>query len=123
MILIFYLNSQVDGEGSPVLLKADVMTVPLSQCNDTLVEYNPTNRRLPTGLLGTQLCAANPAGKDACQGDSGGPLQINHANGMSTIVGVVSFGVLCGTNLPSVYTRVAEYVNWIEGIVWPIPLQ
>lgn len=41
------------------------------------------------------------------------------SSAISTIVGVVSFGVSCGTALPGVYTRVAFYVGWIESIVWP----
>lgn len=52
------------------------------------------------------------------QGDSGGPIQIYNVNGMSTVVGVTSFGISCGSLLPSVYTRVAFYIDWIESIVW-----
>lgn len=35
------------------------------------------------------------------------------------IIGITSFGKFCGaTNIPAVYTRVSEYVSWIEDIVW-----
>lgn len=37
---------------------------------------------------------------------------------MATIVGITSFGINCGTALPSVYTRVAFYIDWIESIAW-----
>lgn len=53
------------------------------------------------------------------QGDSGGPLQIFSSPAMGTVIGVVSFGISCGTSLPSIYTRVAYYMDWIESIVWP----
>lgn len=56
------------------------------------------------------------------QGDSGGPAQIYHSSVscMYTIVGVTSFGKVCGTEgVPGVYTRVYSYLDWIENIVWP----
>jgi secreted trypsin-like serine protease len=54
-------------------------------------------------------------------GDSGGPLQIKDSfNGEKfyTVVGVTSFGASCGSQIPGVYTRVSEYLQWIEDIVW-----
>ena len=101
---------------------------------------------LRDGLSESQYCAYDPVGnKDACQGnnsyfiritalsncrssyiiyfsgDSGGPLQLFRGNNtnMASIIGVVSFGVGCGTKQPSVFTRVAYYLDWIEPIVWP----
>lgn len=35
------------------------------------------------------------------------------------IVGITSFGAICGSGLPSVYTRVSHYLDWIEENVWP----
>lgn len=67
-----------------------------------------------------QLCAYDPDAKhDACGGDSGGPLQTRDENGLSTVIGVTSFGIACGSSLPGVYTRVAYYLDWLEPIVWP----
>ena len=104
------------------MLKANVATIPLESCNQTLVEYNRlSNQPALRELSDTQLCALNAVEKrDACQGDSGGPLFLNDAKtGLSTIVGVISFGVSCGTLLPGVYTRIAKYIDWIEYYVWP----
>lgn len=65
------------------------------------------------------MCASNLVeGSDACQGDSGGPI-FQQRDGFSIILGVVSFGVSCGTELPGVYTRIASYIDWIESNVWP----
>lgn len=104
-----------------LLLKTNVSVVPLFECNRTLVEYNTlSNQPSLRALSDTQMCALNPNdNSDACQGDSGGPLFIAEPSGVSTIVGVISFGISCGSQLPGVYTRVASYKNWIESIIWP----
>lgn len=103
-------------------MKANVTTVPIQECVETLLEYNRgSNQPSLHALNETQLCAINLQQRsDACQGDSGGPIFLNDAiTGVSTIVGIVSYGVSCGTELPSVYTRIASYAGWIENIVWP----
>lgn len=80
-------------------------------------------RAFRNGISESQYCAHDSDGTDdTCEGDSGGPLQILQPDGTkntATVVGIVSFGVLCGTHLPSIYTRVAYYLDWIESIVWP----
>lgn len=51
------------------------------------------------------------------QGDSGGPLSIETDSGKHVLIGVVSYG-LTGCALvpafPDIYTRVSEYIKWIE---------
>ncbi|XP_011199986.3 trypsin 3A1 [Bactrocera dorsalis] len=61
------------------------------------------------------LCAgALGGGRDSCKGDSGGPL-VGYARGRYVLMGVVSFGIGCGRpGIPGIYTRVAEYKDWIE---------
>lgn len=105
---------------SKALLRADVNTVPLQQCNQTLIAYNFADLPSLRGLDPSQYCASNLAiGSDACQGDSGGPLfQHFRHQGFSVIIGIVSFGISCGTDLPGVYTRIASYADWIESIVF-----
>lgn len=61
------------------------------------------------------------------QGDSGGPLQVyrdtqdKNMTCMYDVIGVTSFGKGCGlaVNVPGVYTRVSNYLKWIEDHVWP----
>ncbi|NP_001153674.1 male reproductive organ serine protease 1 precursor [Bombyx mori] len=115
-------------KGSETLMSVDVSIVNRSFCNQSM-KYLIKRKILARGIIETQLCAGDfeHGGKDTCQGDSGGPLQVMedgvdciHTFPLHTVVGVTSFGRDCGRKLsPGIYTKVSEYVEWIEGIVWP----
>ncbi|KAH8337882.1 hypothetical protein KR067_008403 [Drosophila pandora] len=70
----------------------------------------------------TQLCAGSRTGNsDTCYGDSGGPVFVQHPRYacLKQIIGITSYGIVCGVQgMPSVYTRVHLYTDWIENIVW-----
>ncbi|XP_075748473.1 trypsin-1-like [Rhipicephalus microplus] len=63
----------------------------------------------------TMFCAGELfGGKDSCQGDSGGPA-IQYRNGTALLVGIVSFGRGCARlTHAGVYTRVSNYIDWIQ---------
>ncbi|XP_039758597.1 serine protease Hayan-like [Pararge aegeria] len=113
---------------SPELQKADIRIVEADHCDDML--QMKRNGRKWWGIVWHQLCAGDSAGRiDTCRGDSGGPLQtlipLRHSSPflrwkLHQIVGVTSFGFGCARpNTPSIYTRVASFIGWIESIVWP----
>nr|XP_021207850.1 phenoloxidase-activating factor 3 isoform X4 [Bombyx mori] len=67
-------------------------------------------------LSDTQLCAAGYSGEDTCKGDSGGPLMTVYG-GKYFVVGVVSgkrADSPCGTSMPSLYSNVYRYIDWIR---------
>lgn len=75
-------------------------------------------------LTANMVCAGTTTGiRDACNGDSGGPLFSKGSDGVLTQLGVVSWGegpananAACGhANAYGVYTRVANYLDWIKG--------
>ncbi|KAG9510691.1 hypothetical protein GZH46_00758, partial [Fragariocoptes setiger] len=101
-----------NGKSSNVLRQADLQIVPQSTCAKAFSQFVKITRHY--------VCAAyfGPKGrKDSCQGDSGGPLLIVQS-GHFYIYGIVSFGHRCATpGFPGVYTRVNQYLSWIESIM------
>ncbi|KAJ8668474.1 hypothetical protein QAD02_010137 [Eretmocerus hayati] len=94
---------------SAILLK---VTLPLYDWNQCKEKYRAAGKSLHSG----QFCAGGEAGKDACEGDSGGALtQLDQfSTHQNQIVGIVSFGFLCGVGWPGVFTNVYEYLPWIR---------
>jgi len=86
--------------------------VPIVNSNTCNTQYNTQNIEINSGDM---ICAGySQGGMDACQGDSGGPFIVKGTNGY-TLQGVVSFGVGCARpDLPGIYTRVSNYLDWIS---------
>ncbi|XP_036323162.1 prostasin [Rhagoletis pomonella] len=104
-----------------VLTELELSIVPLLQCNQTL----PSDTGTPDGLLESQICAKDfEKNRDTCQGDSGGPLQLNlmrknRKHFRYYLIGMTSYGTVCRSAYPGVYTRVSSYIEWITSVVWP----
>ncbi|RXM96084.1 Transmembrane protease serine 5 [Acipenser ruthenus] len=88
------------------LKEAAIPLISTKKCNSSCMYEGEITPRM--------LCAGYPEGKiDACQGDSGGPLVCQDEN-IWRLVGVVSWGTGCAEpNHPGVYTKVAEFLDWI----------
>ncbi|XP_053692136.1 uncharacterized protein LOC128740600 [Sabethes cyaneus] len=100
-------------EQTPVLLKVKLKPIDNEECGK--IYTNETTRKLRDGLQDHHICAVDEK-MDTCEGDSGGPLQIKlmHNGRVSPfLVGITSFGTVCGTSSAGVYTKVAPYHDWI----------
>ncbi len=100
-------NMSQSGELWPEdLMEVGVPLVSSQTCSSI---YSTTSNMICAGYLNGQY--------DSCQGDSGGPLIISE-NGVLKQVGIVSFGTGCAlAGYPGVYTKVQNYIGWIENYV------
>lgn len=83
------------------------VTIPIVSNEDCNAVYG--------GITTNMICAGRDmGGQDSCQGDSGGPLMANNA-GTWLQTGIVSFGIGCALpGVPGVYTRVSQYLDWVD---------
>ncbi|XP_049545571.1 transmembrane protease serine 9-like [Anopheles darlingi] len=74
-------------------------------------------RQMPDGFRNDQFCASGN-GMDTCEGDSGGPIGVKRLDVEGRVIhlvtGVVSFGTPCVPGSTGVYTRISDYIDWIE---------
>ncbi|ERL94952.1 hypothetical protein D910_12224 [Dendroctonus ponderosae] len=124
VIAIGWGKTQFGGDESKELLQVSLEVYEQPICNNVYKQETGTVQ-LKEGIKDDlMICAGHSKDvKDTCQGDSGGPLQVYRTGDqkMYDIIGVTSFGKGCGldVNIPGVYTRVANYLQWLEDIVWP----
>lgn len=113
-------HTTYSGSLSDVLQKVILTKYTHEECSSKYPAFRLMKQGVDTA---SQMCYGDRTmSKDTCQGDSGGPLQIKSKkiNCMYVVIGVTSFGKACGyVNVPGIYTRVNNYVPWIESIVWP----
>ncbi|CAG0905322.1 unnamed protein product [Cyprideis torosa] len=109
--------TEVGGPKSTVLNEVEIPLVSAETCaaSYSRVRNFPfRDSKLPAEII----CAGGTDGKDSCNGDSGGPLffDLSRGTGLNReylLVGIVSTGVNCGTDIPAIYTRVEDYFHWI----------
>ncbi|XP_068081115.1 serine protease persephone isoform X2 [Anabrus simplex] len=104
------------------LMTVKLVEFDMDECKRNLSNEESYKGKIKYGVLPTMLCAWDEGGGDTCRGDSGGPLSFKPvaATQIHSIVGITSFGPNpCSSNIPSIYTRVSKYLNWIECLVWP----
>ena len=104
---------QEGGDTTPRLMSVEVAIQATSLCQSNYQAVVPNIR-----ITGNMFCAGVPeGGKDSCQGDSGGFIGAPAGDGRWVQLGVVSWGIGCARpELFGVYTRVANYGEWIREV-------
>ncbi|XP_032068832.1 cationic trypsin-3-like [Thamnophis elegans] len=95
-------NILSSGKHNPDLLQC--LNIPVLSQSECIGSY-------PGAITNNMFCAGYlEGGKDSCQGDSGGPVVCN-----GELQGIVSWGYGCAQKgKPGVYTKVCNYISWIE---------
>ncbi|CAG0899819.1 unnamed protein product [Cyprideis torosa] len=107
-------TTEFQGPQSDILLQAQLTVEDTQDCIDAFGAFRGVN------ISSSKLCAYED-GRGTCQGDSGGGLYLRNPNTPAEegvnyeIIGVSSFGYKCAEkDKPAIYTRVTEYLDWIE---------
>ncbi|RWS11761.1 Serine proteinase stubble-like protein, partial [Dinothrombium tinctorium] len=100
-----WINAKQKGFSRNFLRKAVISLFPEKECA----------RRFKTKFhVDAMLCAGFRNQKSMCIADIGGPLTQLRRN-VNYLIGIASFGNTCvGKNYPRIYTRVSNYVDWIN---------
>ncbi|CAH6777623.1 putative inactive serine protease 43 [Phodopus roborovskii] len=108
-------QSENDTAFASVLLQEAQESILLPKlCNHLLQRQLKTSEDL---VMKGMICGHHDKGQSPCWGDSGSPLVCESDNRWIQ-VGIVSWGINCGrTSIPSVYTDIAEYNEWIKYIL------
>uniref|UniRef100_A0A8D0HAS4 Plasminogen activator n=1 Tax=Sphenodon punctatus TaxID=8508 RepID=A0A8D0HAS4_SPHPU len=96
---------------SEQLKEGHVRLFPASRCSSQHLANQSVTKNM--------LCAGDTRQlDDACKGDSGGPLVCTKDDRMH-LIGIISWGIGCGQDLPGVYTNVSRYLSWIQDNMKP----
>ena len=110
-------KDEFDGEYQFIPRKVDLPLVDNVACEASLKYAFKTRRsKLANSfqLHASQMCAGGEIGKDTCEGDGGSPLVCQAQSGRWTAMGLVNWGLGCGDSVPSVYSRISYFRNWIN---------
>ena len=92
------------GSSSNILKKAQVQVIDTQSCSKS-------NQFIDS----SKVCTKENQSGSSCSKDSGGGLY--WSAGRKYVIGLVSYGTHCASNIPSVNTRITSYIGWIESNV------
>jgi len=106
-------DRNINGDTVLKLRYAQLKEIDMAACKKKYDEFLSGGRK-QAHLTDKQMCAGDDQA-DACGGDSGGPLLYLNSDYNWMVAGIVSFGPsACARQVPGVYTRVANYLDWIK---------
>ncbi|KAL7014975.1 hypothetical protein ACKWTF_016222 [Chironomus riparius] len=107
-------NATVSGFGrtekgkSDVLKYVDLQVMENSECSKSYSNVK---------ILDSHVCGRSTTKTGICFGDSGGPYAVKE-HCRNILVGIVSFGTAdCESEYPDVFTRVSNYLDWINEVM------
>lgn len=108
---------QDSGRPSNIPSEQQIQVLDNKKCNERFYELGKLASEDQFG--DSVICAGSLTGtKDSCEIDSGGPLmQTIFDDGYHAYyqIGIASYSIGCArTNTPAVYTRVQNFLDWIE---------
>ncbi|XP_030564304.1 serine protease snake-like [Drosophila novamexicana] len=116
-IAVGWGSTSLAGKSSPKLIKVKLDRIADEICRRVIER----SEDYPHGFEPvSQMCVGSSKAMDTCNGDSGGPILVYHKEYpcMYHVMGITSAGISCGTpNIPSIYTRVHYYLDWIRQIM------
>uniref|UniRef100_A0A8W7PWC6 Peptidase S1 domain-containing protein n=1 Tax=Anopheles coluzzii TaxID=1518534 RepID=A0A8W7PWC6_ANOCL len=104
----------LSGFGRTTDASQSISTVVRFTSNPVMTNANCITRWGSSNIQDQNVCLSGTGGRSSCNGDSGGPLTVE--SGGPIQIGVVSFVSIrgCEVGMPSVYSRVSFYLNWVE---------
>lgn len=103
--------------------RSEESTDDLQKVEARIMEYEECKKELPSNAYfeNVNICSYSKGPnhfEGACDGDSGGPFVQYSSEGVE-LVGIVSWGYTpCkSTTMPSIYTRVSAFTDWIDDII------
>ena len=86
----------------------------LNEAEMTVSDFNSCNSVYDGNLDDkVHFCASGRQDGETCVGDAGSPM-VMVKNGRPLLSGILSYGDTCGKRMPAVYTKLKDYVGWIE---------
>jgi len=117
--MISWGSFQQNGKQSKDQLQLEIPIVDKETCQKKWTQFS--SRITPELLESTFVCAGGQVGQGPCMGDSGAPLAARSKNKDE---GYVLFGLnssgspKCGSGVPDLFTRVSNYTDWINAVVF-----
>jgi len=111
-------TNHTTGSFKPVQHKLNLPLVEAARCEANLSQaLNAQSEGVGDQfVLSTSEVCAGGDQQDACTGDGGSPLVCQALSGRWTVVGLVTWGVGCGGEVPGVYVDIAQARDWIVNV-------
>lgn len=96
--------TEFGGLSPSILKKAQLKVIDSQTCS-----------RANNFITSSKICTSDNKSGSSCTKDSGGGLY--WSVGRKYVIGLVSYGTYCASNVPSVNTRITSFIGWIESYV------